>query len=83
MIYFITIIVLLLFILVMILLSMKLYKKVVFYEQWYIAFHHRITYAYEIMKSVDIRGAFEADDEVGDVFKTIKSVIDDVNKFVE
>jgi bifunctional ADP-heptose synthase (sugar kinase/adenylyltransferase) len=35
------------------------------------------------MIEVDIRGSFEADDEVGYVFKELKSMIDDLNKTVQ
>ena len=35
------------------------------------------------LKEIDIRGAFEADDEVGYVFKSIKEVSEDLTKTIQ
>lgn len=34
----------------------------------------------EEMRSIDLRGAFESDDEVGSVFKEIKDIIEEYNQ---
>lgn len=34
------------------------------------------------LRNIDLKGAFEADDEVGDVFKNIKKIILDLNDIV-
>ena len=56
----------------------RLIKKVEFYEEWILILKFRLTTAYNAMKAADIRGSFEADDEVGTVFKTMKANIDDL-----
>jgi len=43
----------------------------------------KITAGYEQIKSIDYKGYFEADDEVGIIFKELKSVITDLNKYVD
>ena len=67
----------------MVVIIKRLVSKVEFYEGWIEVFKYRANSAYELMKSADIRGSFEADDEVGDIFKTLKAVIDDLEKFTE
>lgn len=42
-----------------------------------------ITDAIELMTSIDISGAFEADDEVGVVFKQLKEIVDELQKTYE
>jgi hypothetical protein len=39
--------------------------------------------ALQRMRSIDIRGAFEAEDEVGFVFKTLDGIVQSLNAFVE
>ena len=48
-----------------------------------VAMHTRIVEDYKRLKDVDRRGAFEADDEVGYTFQTIKSIIDDLTKIIK
>ena len=36
--------------------------------------------AFEEMKRIDSKGGFQAEDEVGEVFKALKSVIDDLER---
>jgi hypothetical protein len=45
-------------------------------------FNNRLFNDYEHLKEVDRRGSFESDDEVGFVFVTIKSIIEDSFKYV-
>jgi hypothetical protein len=62
--------------------TMKLAKKINAYEQYIIDMKDRFNIAYEIMKQADIRGAFEASDEVGDAFTIMKQAVDNLNSFV-
>ena len=48
-------------------------------ESWVKTFQSDISTAYNNMKQIDSRGSFEADDEVGTTFKTLKSIIEEVN----
>jgi hypothetical protein len=63
--------------------NIRLIKKVDFYEQWILVFKTRIGDAFNAMRMADIRGSFEADDEVGISFRIIKANIDDLQKFTE
>ena len=63
--------------------SMRALKKVEFYEEWIMILKSRLKHAYDAIKLADIRGSFEADDEVGIVFKHMKANIDDLEKFTE
>lgn len=45
-------------------------------------FNNRLYNDYEHLKEIDRRGSFESDDEVGFVFVTIKSIIEDSFKYV-
>jgi cell division protein FtsX len=38
--------------------------------------------AHTIITQADVKGSFEADDEIGEAFKTIKSTIDDLEESV-
>jgi hypothetical protein len=46
-----------------------------------IAINERITVAIASMRAIDLRGAFEATDEVGGVFKTMLAIVDSLNAF--
>ena len=46
---------------------------------WVKTFQTDISTAYNNMKQIDSRGSFEADDEVGTTFKTLKAIIEEVN----
>lgn len=39
--------------------------------------------AHDQMKQVDYMGSFEADDEVGSIFKNIKQVVDQLNDYIK
>lgn len=45
-------------------------------------FNNRLYNDFEHLKEIDRRGSFESDDEVGFVFVTIKSIIEDSFKYV-
>lgn len=79
----IVIFVLLIIIIAMTVIIRRQSNKITFYEEWYIAFKNRVNSAHDAMREVDIRGSFEADDEVGGTFKTIQQIIDDLDKFVQ
>jgi len=40
---------------------------------------NKVERAYERMQDVDIRGSFEADDEVGSAFTELKEIIEELN----
>jgi hypothetical protein len=61
---------------------MRLINKIQFYEQYIADMKDRFNIAYEIMKQADVRGSFEADDEVGDAFKIMKQAVDNLDGFV-
>lgn len=61
----------------------RLIKKVEFYEDWIVAFRNRVNYANDKIKEIDIRGSFESDDEIGFIYKTIRQLSEDLDKFVE
>lgn len=71
--------VLLLFSLYMIVNMYNKYVKAIknsqFYSYWVDEFTTRTELAYIKMKEIDNKGAFEADDETGYIFNTIKDVI--------
>ncbi len=43
------------------------------------AIRNKVERAYERMQDVDIRGSFEADDEVGSAFTELKEIIEELN----
>ena len=52
------------------------------YEEWMIMVRALSKKTYDAMHAVDVRGAFEADDEIGDAFKMIKFLIEELDKRV-
>ena len=58
-------------------------KKISLYEQFIIDLRDRFEAAYNMIKESDIRGSFEADDEIGDVFTIIKQTVNDLNTRVQ
>jgi hypothetical protein len=58
-------------------------KKITLYEDFIRMTRRGITATITKMKIVDERGAFEADDEVGVAFKTLKNIVDELNVFLE
>ena len=53
----------------------NLYKKLKTLETWTSSFIARVSYVDEQLELIDSEGAFEADDEVGFVFKEIRRII--------
>lgn len=68
----------------------RMEAKIKFYEdnqmamaQYIIDVRTKVDNAYQVMKEADLRGAFEADDEVGDVFKLMKQIVDDLDAYIK
>ena len=76
------IIILLIFIVVLIYGMTLLIRKIQTYENYIIELKERVNLTYDAMKEADIRGSFEADDEVGDTFKILKQLVDELNGYV-
>jgi hypothetical protein len=57
-------------------------KKVELYEQVFQEMKEKSNKAYAEMKDIDELGAFEADDEVGDVFDEIKNIVEELDKYI-
>jgi len=49
-------------------------------EQWITQFSSKVNESYSRIKNIDRKGAFEADDEVGFIFKELKTIIFDLSK---
>lgn len=56
-------------------------KKIEMLEEFFDMLQTHMRTVLDMMHSVDIRGAFETDDEVGMVFKGIKSMVDTLEEF--
>lgn len=63
-------------------LCYNLYKKVVFFEDKIIEIQERIQDTISIMREIDLRGAFESDDEVGSVFSQMKRLVDNLGQYI-
>ena len=61
----------------------NLMRKTELLETWIEDFGDRITRVQQELKDIDSTGHFEADDEVGSIFTSIKEVIDELNDLTE
>ena len=61
----------------------NLTRKTELLETWIEDFTDRISRVQQELKDIDSTGHFEADDEIGSIFDSIKEVINDLNDFVE
>jgi len=52
------------------------------YDDWFVIFENRIKDTIEMINEVDHRGIFEADDDVGATFKSIKDIVNDLNDLI-
>jgi len=59
-----------------------LYKKVMFFEDEFLKIEEGINSTIDMMTRIDIGGAFEADDEVGDVFNEMKRLVDNLGEYI-
>ena len=57
----------------------NLFRKAELLETWVETFTRRIQYIQDDLKVIDSKGHFEADDEVGTIFKQIQDTIDQLN----
>ena len=51
------------------------------YEEFYTYLQRRLDESYSKIKQIDRIGSFEADDETGWIFKTIKDIVKQLNEF--
>ena len=61
----------------------NLMRKTELLETWIEDFGDRITRVQQEPKDIDSTGHFEADDEVGSIFDSIKEVINELNDLTE
>jgi len=61
----------------------NLTRKVERLETWIEDYAQRIQDTHRVLKEIDSKGNFEADDEVGVVFTAIKETIDELNEITE
>mgnify|MGYP001386030335 CR=1 FL=1 len=52
-------------------------------ETWVEDYAQRIQDTQRVLKEIDSKGDFEADDEVGVIFQSIKETIDEINEITE
>jgi len=52
-------------------------------ETWIEDYAQRIIDTQQVLKEIDQKGNFEADDEVGVIFQSIKETIDELNEITE
>ena len=60
----------------------NLMKKTELLETWVETFSRRIQYIQDDLKSIDSKGHFEADDEVGTIFEQIKETINELDNLI-
>ena len=53
------------------------------YEVWIDEFIKRIDNMDDNLKQIDAKGTFEADDEIGVIFTSIKEAVDELNEITE
>ena len=61
----------------------NLTRKTELLETWIEDFSDRISRVQQELSDIDSTGHFEADDEIGSIFDSIKEIINDLNNFVE
>jgi hypothetical protein len=52
------------------------------YDEFFEAMQNRLKATIQTMRSIDIRGSFESDDEVGGVFQQMKAMIEALDVFI-
>jgi hypothetical protein len=63
--------------------TFNLTRKVERLETWIEDYAQRIQDTQRVLKEIDSKGDFEADDEVGVIFQSIKEAIDELNEITE
>ena len=61
----------------------NLTRKVERLETWIENYAQRIQDTQQVLKEIDSKGTFEADDEIGVVFTAIKEAVDELNQITE
>ena len=60
--------------------TFNLTRKVERLETWIESYAQRVIDTQDTLKEIDDKGSFEADDEIGVVFQSIKETIDELNE---
>ena len=63
--------------------TFNLTRKVERLETWIENYAQRIQDTQQVLKEIDQKGNFEADDEVGVIFTAIKEAVDELNEITE
>ena len=63
--------------------TFNLTRKVERLETWIEDYAQRVKDTQDVLKEIDDKGNFEADDEVGVIFQSIKETIDELNEITE
>ena len=58
-------------------------RKVERLESWIEDYAQRIQDTKRVLEEIDAKGSFEADDEIGVVFTSIKEAVDEINEITE
>ena len=58
-------------------------RKVERLESWIEDYAQRIQDTKQVLEEIDAKGSFEADDEIGVVFTSIKEAVDEINEITE
>ena len=61
----------------------NLTRKVERLETWVEDYAQRIQDTQQVLKEIDNKGTFEADDEIGVVFTAIKEAVNEINEITE
>ena len=63
--------------------TFNLTRKVERLETWIEDYAQRIQDTKQVLEEIDAKGSFEADDEIGVVFQSIKETIDELNEITQ
>ena len=63
--------------------TFNLTRKVERLETWIEDYAQRIQDTQQALKEIDSKGTFEADDEIGVIFTSIKEAVDELNEITE
>jgi ABC-type Fe3+-hydroxamate transport system substrate-binding protein len=63
--------------------TFNLTRKVERLETWIEDYAQRIKDTKQVLEEIDAKGSFEADDEIGVVFTSIKEAVDEINEITE
>ena len=63
--------------------TFDLTRKVERLETWIESYAQRVIDTQDTLKEIDDKGSFEADDEIGVVFQSIKETIDELNEITQ